>query len=85
MEWVSEDWAEFYPDAEEVIPPDAPEPRGPGVQLNVFCDAAHATDLVTRRSVTGISWSSSTEHPSDGFRNDKPPSSPRRLDRSSWP
>lgn len=52
--WVNEDWSEFYPDAAEVIPPNAPEPRGKAVQLNVFCDAAHATDLVTRRSVSGI-------------------------------
>jgi hypothetical protein len=31
-----------------------PEPKGEPVQINMFCDAAHATDLVTRRSTTGI-------------------------------
>jgi hypothetical protein len=38
----------------EVIPSDAPEPLGEPVQTNMFCDASHATDLVTRRSMTGI-------------------------------
>ena len=32
----------------------SPESRGKPVQINVFMDAAHATDLVTRRSVMGI-------------------------------
>ena len=40
------DWKEFYPGAEEVIPPNAPPPRGPAVQLNLFADAAFATDLL---------------------------------------
>jgi hypothetical protein len=48
------DWKEFYPDAEEALPPGAPEPLGGDVQLNAFCDAAHATCLMTRRSTTGI-------------------------------
>ena len=52
--WVSADWSEFYPDACEVIPDNMPESRGNEVQLNVFVDAAHATDIVTRISVTGI-------------------------------
>jgi hypothetical protein len=41
------EWKEFYPDAEETIPSDAPPPRGPALQLNLFVDAAHATDLLT--------------------------------------
>jgi hypothetical protein len=31
-----------------------PEPLGEPVQVNMFCDAAHATDLMTRRSTTGF-------------------------------
>jgi hypothetical protein len=45
---------EFYPDAEEAIPTNCPEPRGKPVQINTFVDADHAGDSVTRRSVTGI-------------------------------
>jgi hypothetical protein len=55
--WDSVDWSEFYPDAVklgEAIPFNAPRPRGNAVQLNMFCDASHATDLITRRSTTGI-------------------------------
>jgi hypothetical protein len=53
--WVSKDSSKFYPDLNmEVIPSDAPEPLGEPVQTNMFCDASHATDLVTRRSMTGI-------------------------------
>ena len=55
--WDGVDWVEFYPDAVrtgECIPSNAPPPRGIPVQLTMFCDASHATDLVTRRSTTGI-------------------------------
>jgi hypothetical protein len=52
--WIDHDWSHFYPNATEILPPNAPEVCGLPVQLNVFVDAAHATDLVTRRSVTGI-------------------------------
>ena len=45
---------EFYPDAEEAIPTNAPGPRGRPVQINCFVDADHAGNLVTRRSQTGI-------------------------------
>ena len=48
------EWKEFYPDAAEPIPPHAPEPRGKDAQINIYCDAAHATCLATRRSTTGI-------------------------------
>jgi hypothetical protein len=48
------DWKDFYPDAEESIPPNAPEPRGKPVQMIVFVDADHAGDLLTRRSRTGV-------------------------------
>ena len=49
-----EDWDEFYPDAEEEIPHDVPEPYGRICTISVLVDADHARDQVTRRSVTGI-------------------------------
>mmetsp|Transcript_15766 Transcript_15766/g.22512 ORF Transcript_15766/g.22512 Transcript_15766/m.22512 type:complete len:107 (+) Transcript_15766:3919-4239(+) len=52
--WLEHDWREYYPEAQEVIPSNAPPQRGKAVQINMFCDASHATDLVTRRSTTGI-------------------------------
>jgi hypothetical protein len=55
LEWTSSDWKRFYPDINgEVLPPNMPPPKGKAVQINMFCDAAHATDLVTRRSTTGF-------------------------------
>jgi hypothetical protein len=36
------DWTDFYHDAKEPIPPNAPEPRGYEVQINAFVDAHHA-------------------------------------------
>jgi len=45
---------DLYPDAVEEIPPNAPEPRGEAVQINVFVDADHAGNVVTRRSHSGI-------------------------------
>jgi hypothetical protein len=41
-------WTGFYPDAEEPILPNAPEPRGMLVQINCFVDADHAGNKVTR-------------------------------------
>jgi hypothetical protein len=53
--WTSHGWEQFYPDIQgETIPYDQPEARGSPVQINMFCDAAHATCHVTRRSTTGI-------------------------------
>mmetsp|Transcript_12139 Transcript_12139/g.17505 ORF Transcript_12139/g.17505 Transcript_12139/m.17505 type:complete len:474 (-) Transcript_12139:35-1456(-) len=54
VQWIEHEWDEFYPGAQEVIPPNAPTPRGKPVQINLFCDAAHANDYITRRSTTGI-------------------------------
>jgi hypothetical protein len=48
------DWADFYRDAAEPLPPNAPEARGQPVQINAFVDANHAGNKVTRRSHTGI-------------------------------
>ena len=48
------DWTEFYPDAVEELPPDAPPPKGHPVTTTCYVDADHAHDTVTRRSVSGI-------------------------------
>jgi hypothetical protein len=49
-----ESWKEYYPDAEEELPPDRPEPIARKAQITIYVDADHAHDTVTRRSVTGI-------------------------------
>jgi hypothetical protein len=48
------DWTEFYRDVIEEDPPDMPEPLGNPVHINVFVDADHARNVVTRRSHSGI-------------------------------
>jgi hypothetical protein len=48
------DWSEFYKDAKESIPTNAPPPRGHLVQVNTFVDADHAGNRITRRSHTGV-------------------------------
>ena len=45
---------EIYTDAVDTHPHNMPKPRGKSVQLNVFVDADHAGNKVTRRSHTGI-------------------------------
>ena len=45
---------EQYPDAGELIPHNAPEPLGKEVDINIFVDADHAWNCVTRRSHSGI-------------------------------
>lgn len=55
IQWMEEDWSQFYPGIQgESIPMNMPEPRGARIHMTLFCDAAHATCLVTRRSTTGI-------------------------------
>ena len=49
-----EAWDELHPDAKEDIPDNMPTPKRKEVKLTVFVDANHASDKVTRRSVTGI-------------------------------
>ena len=48
------DWTSFYGDVKEAIPPNAPKPRGKGVDLRLFVDSDHAGDKVRRRSRTGF-------------------------------
>jgi len=54
LEEESYDWVSQYPEASEVLPHNMTEVRGRPVQTTFFVDAAHASDLVTRRSVIGI-------------------------------
>ena len=49
-----DNWNEFYPDAEEIIPKDSLEPLGAPSTVTCYVDADHARDKVTCRSVTGI-------------------------------
>jgi hypothetical protein len=52
--FMQNDWAQFYPDAAEAIPPNIPRPRGKPVVVTCYCDADHAGCRVTRRSHSGI-------------------------------
>jgi hypothetical protein len=52
--FVKHDWTDFYRNAKEDIPPNAPIPRGNAVQINCFVDADHAGNRITRRSQTRI-------------------------------
>ena len=45
---------EIYPDAEDSLPHNMPQPRGKAIDISVFVDADHAGNRVTRRSHTGI-------------------------------
>ena len=45
---------EIYREAKEEIPENMPEPRGESVQINLYVDADHAGNKITRRSHTGI-------------------------------
>jgi len=48
------DWSEFYPDAKEQVPPNAPELRGQTITMSCFVDADHAGCRATRRSHSGV-------------------------------
>jgi hypothetical protein len=52
--FIQADWSEFYRDAKEAVPMNAPEPRGNRVIISCFVDADHTGNLVTRRSHTGV-------------------------------
>jgi hypothetical protein len=53
-DWTHPDWKDFYPGAVEKLPHGMPIPLGKPIQMNMFCDASHASDLVTRLSTTGF-------------------------------
>ena len=40
-------WTGWYPEAKEVIPPNAPKPLGRGVQMMCYVDADHVGDKLT--------------------------------------
>lgn len=48
------DWKEFYGDVVEEDPPRMPPPLGKPVMQSLFVDADHASNVVTRRSHSGI-------------------------------
>ena len=52
--FTTKNWDQFYPDAMEFLPPRMPEARGLGLEQNMFVDADHAGDRVTRLSQMGI-------------------------------
>ena len=47
-------WRKQYPDGEEELPPNMPQPWGWPVRITAYVAADHAHDLVTRRSVGGV-------------------------------
>ena len=49
-----QNWDDFYPDAEEELPPDMPKPLGKPVRITCYVDADHAHCKMTLRSITGI-------------------------------
>jgi hypothetical protein len=51
--FIQTDWKSMYGDVKEMIPPDAPIPRGKDVDLRLFVDSDHAGEQFTRRSRTG--------------------------------
>jgi hypothetical protein len=52
--FIKTDWKSMYGDVKEMIPSDAPIPRGNEVNLRLFVDSDHAGDQFTRRSRTGF-------------------------------
>ena len=49
-----DEWTDFYTDAAEPIPMNAPKPRGLSVKVSCYVDADHAGNRMTRRSHSGI-------------------------------
>ena len=45
---------EFYPETQEDIPENLPEPYGDPIHITAYFDEDHARDKVTCRSVTGV-------------------------------
>jgi hypothetical protein len=52
--FIKTDWKSMYGDVKEMIPSDAPIPRGKEVDLRLFVDYDHAGEKFTRRSRTGF-------------------------------
>jgi hypothetical protein len=47
-------WTDFYRGVKELLPPNAPAPRGNVVQINCFVDVYHAGNQITRHSQTDV-------------------------------
>ena len=45
---------DLYPDTEDSLPLNMPEPRGNPIYINTFVDSGHARNIFTRRLHTGI-------------------------------
>ena len=54
LKFLEHDWKAKYPGCEDEIPDDMPPPKTEEVWITCYVDASHASDIVTRRSVTGI-------------------------------
>ena len=48
------DWQQYYPEAKDELPPDMTEPLGKALSIHCFVDASHASEMLTRRSHTGV-------------------------------
>ena len=53
LKFDNQDWANLYPGAEEILPNNMPPPATRPIDITVYVDASHATDMETRRSVSG--------------------------------
>ena len=51
---TTQDWIDFYPDAEEAMPRNMPTPLGRAILVKAYVDANHAGNLANRRSHSGI-------------------------------
>jgi hypothetical protein len=72
----------FYPNINgEMFPLNMAEPSGESVQINMFCDVTHATDLMTRRLTTGFIFLSMV-HQSPGIQNIRIPLKVQYLDQN---
>jgi hypothetical protein len=52
--FIKTDWNSMYCDVKEMIPSDAPIPRGKEFDLRLFVDSDHSGEQFTRRSSTGF-------------------------------
>jgi hypothetical protein len=48
------DWKDQYPGKEDESPPGMPEAFGKLVQINFFCDAANAQDLLSQQEIADL-------------------------------
>ena len=53
---IYNNWLEFYPDVQELVPEkgEAPVTKGLPVHITVYKDADHAYYMFTRQSISGI-------------------------------